>query len=155
MHYLEALVPLLCLQSSSELVCGFCKAQSCTINTTKKLQQYSFIWKTKHITLCRWHPAWIHSLDIRNCRLGFLHNNWPGCKATVIHRPVANRHYILPLAQLVDYSKAMDLVIVPVECSGAPPCSYIPILDASQLPLQQLDSLALSEDDGPQRLHLC
>lgn len=35
------------------------------------------------------------------------------------------------------------------------PRSYIPIFDPSQLPLQQLDPLALSEDDGTQSLHFC
>lgn len=49
----------------------------------------------------------------------------------------------------------MDLVRMPSECSGSPPCSYIPILDPSQLPLQQLNSLALSEYDSAQGLHFC
>lgn len=69
-------------------------------------------------------------------------------------------HYILPLTQLkvqliLVRLWSMGLVRMPSECSVPPSCSYIPILNPSQLPLQQLDSLVLSEYDGAQRLHFC
>lgn len=85
------------------------------------------------------------------------------CGLVVSHRDsqlAATLHYILPLAQLkvlliLVRLWSMDLVRMPSECSGPAPCSYVPILDPSQLPLQQLDSLALSEDDSTQGLHFC
>lgn len=47
----------------------------------------------------------------------------------------------------------MDLERTPFNCSAALRHSYVPVLDASQLPLQQFNPLILSEYDCSQGLH--
>lgn len=73
---------------------------------------------------------------------------------------VATLHYILPLTQLkvlliLVRLWSIKLVRMPSKCSKSPASSYIPIFDPGQLPLQQFDSLALSEHNSTQGLHFC
>lgn len=67
---------------------------------------------------------------------------------------VATVHYILPPTQLKVLLTLVRLRLIALlrmlfECSESPALSYVSIFNAGQLPFQQLNSLVLSEYDGP------